>query len=274
MALFKYYPPERASLLKNRQVRFSPATEFNDPFDGVPVLKNFDADSLNLKRYEESMAREYQRHLAATPGTSIVLSEFKARYPFQKFVEIQRTRMPKYVEQFYSGYRRYLETVGILCLCKTGNSAAMWAHYAKNQSGFLVEFDDTHEFFQQFKKPALGRWIDVKYEPARPIWDYESQDGHDAFAFKSPEWAYEKEVRLIRLFDRLPRGESDLRGKPCLFAVPSAAFVSVTIGSNTSDKTWTDLDGALAGNEFHHVIRMHTSLDAESYSIERKLGWG
>lgn len=37
---------------------------------------------------------------------------------------------------------------GILCLAEAPDNLLMWAHYADCHRGFVVQFDDTHPFFQ------------------------------------------------------------------------------------------------------------------------------
>ncbi len=273
MALFKYLPPERANTFKNRQIRFSPGTEFNDPFDGVPVLLNFNAPAQTARRYEDVMQRRYLEYVAKNPGDILTLGDFKKRTPIKEFEKILASRYQKYRDQFYEGYKKLRETIGVFCLCRNGESAAMWAHYAKNHSGFLIEFDEAHPFFQRFKNPDEGQWTEVSYSAKRPVWDYEREDGHDAFEFKSEEWSYEKEVRILRLLDRPPRGEVDVSGKPTLFRVPPDAIISITIGMHSSSETRQTLLDALSATQFRHVQRCHGETDFEEYRVLRCPGW-
>ena len=39
MKLYKYCPPERSDILKNRQIAFTLPSNFNDPFDCLPSYK-------------------------------------------------------------------------------------------------------------------------------------------------------------------------------------------------------------------------------------------
>ena len=273
MALFKYYPPHRSSMLDGPYVRFSPATEFKDPFDGVPILRNFDGAAITRTRYEYAVRKSYQDELSKRPRP-MTLSDFqREHFPLEKFVALQKKNMPKYVRQFYKRYEEVRQIGGVLSLCRNGMSAAMWSHYAENQRGFLVEFDDSHEFFQQFKRPDFGAWLEIKYDDRRPEFDYETGEVDEVLGFKSPEWAYEQEVRLVRLLNKQPLGEADNSGRPTLFRVPHAAVVSVTLGANTLADTRTALDQALKSNEMSHVQRCHAVSDHQSYAVLREAGW-
>ena len=162
------------------RVRFSPATEFSDPFDGVPVLRNFDGTTITRRRYEDTVRGAYQTELAKRPRPMTLADFQRDHMPFSKFVELQKKNMPRYVAQFYKGYEEVRKIGGVLSLCRNGMSAAMWAHYADNQRGYLVEFDDSHEFFQRFKQPDIGAWLEIKYDERRPEFDYETEEVEDA----------------------------------------------------------------------------------------------
>ncbi|MGG6325606.1 DUF2971 domain-containing protein [Vibrio cholerae] len=75
---------------------------------------------------------------------------------------------------------------GIISFSETHDNLLMWAHYADNHSGIVVGFDGNHEWFK-----ALHR---VRYRKER---NTEFMDFNDPYLYKSDEWSYEKEHRLI-----------------------------------------------------------------------------
>jgi hypothetical protein len=110
--------------------------------------------------------------------------------------------------------------VGVLCLSEDPLNLLMWGHYCNAHQGAVVEFDVTHEFFsgstteagfhQYFRK--------VEYSEQRPSlshahfqknkmgflndhgsgWLELLRTEHPLLFTKSPDWAYEREWRLVR----------------------------------------------------------------------------
>ena len=70
----------------------------------------------------------------------------------------------------------------------------MWAHYADNYAGAVIEFDGAHEFFNGA--------FDIQYSSHRPIRDFTLYSNEPIpiaeMCEKSIEWEYEKEVRVAR----------------------------------------------------------------------------
>lgn len=99
--------------------------------------------------------------------------------------------------------KKTAKVLGVFCVSATMESVAMWAHYAANHSGVVIEFDyaslvDLHLNIRHFK---------VDYETSFPSWDdfneaHESKDNLYKFAKlffcrKSIEWEREEEWRFF-----------------------------------------------------------------------------
>ena len=87
------------------------------------------------------------------------------------------------------------QLIGILSLSRTRNSLLMWSHYADQYAGAVVAFDGSHDFFS-------GQ-IDIEYRPTRPRRHVQSYLAGTPIPVaelcaKSDQWAYEREVRVIR----------------------------------------------------------------------------
>ena len=237
------------------------------------VLENMDAETISRKRYEDTMRNQYQKEVDKNPSHPLTLHDFKRRMPFEQFMAQQRERMPAYRKMWHERQRANLAEFGVLCLCRNGESAAMWAHYAKNHEGFLLEFDENHDFFQQFKVGRMGEWIEIEYRDERPIWDYEKEKGSGFLKFKSAEWRYENETRLAIALAMHPNTGADDKGIKCLVTAPADAITSVTIGLRTEVSVIAELEKASCAPEMKHVRRLHASVDEKVYRLNRDAGF-
>jgi Protein of unknown function (DUF2971) len=127
---------------------------------------------------------------------------------------------------------------GVLCLTETPGSLLMWAHYANNHNGFVVQFDETHEFFAPTSHEGQTLELTkVEYSVQRPVLSYSTINSPSLYYNKSREWSCENEWRLIKLLSTaqsiLPHPEF-LR---FLFGLPSSAITSVIIGLSVASTT-------------------------------------
>jgi hypothetical protein len=126
--------------------------------------------------------------------------------------------------------------IGIFCMSRRNDSLLMWAHYANDYTGAVVEFDSTHEFF-------AGQ-IEVEYKPLRPKRHINAYTGATApipvaeLCTKSTQWEYEHEVRIIRcLTDCQATGKNDPRGFPIYTKkLPDGCIKSIILGERTPVK--------------------------------------
>lgn len=85
--------------------------------------------------------------------------------------------------------------LGIFCLTEQPNDHLMWVHYAQKHTGFILGFDAKASFFSDG-----GRKLDkVKYRTGPQVLD---EANVDVCYYKSRNWAYEKEWRCVRQFER------------------------------------------------------------------------
>lgn len=273
MSLFKYYPPERVTFLKTLLLRYSPPLSFNDPFDCIPAIINFDSDAMSQKRYDDWQWDKYQEWLGEKPPhPPTTFPEYKKSLPpFSVWQRLTKEVLPKARDGFDAHYRGMLRNLGVLCLCKNGHSPAMWAHYAKEHTGFLVEFDDEHSFFADVKN---GHFLEVEYVSDRPAWDFGKQQGPaDLFKFKSVEWAYEQEVRFLALYSERPDFLPDNRGEKTMVPIPPEAVLGVTIGYRADASTVAELTAHLGRSDLKHVRHSYSAPDRDLFHINREAGW-
>ncbi len=111
------------------------------------------------------------------------------------------------------GISEYIEN-GVVSLTETNDNLLMWAHYANEHKGIVVEFDTSNEFFTETyveeERPYYGKINRVLYRKQR-LKEFKSLV--EPYFHKSDEWLYEKEHRfLVSLFkaDKKLIWENDL----------------------------------------------------------------
>lgn len=200
MPLYKYTSTAFIEHLLDCTIRFSPPGEFNDPFDGIPQAKAI----LNSSAYVKAR----KQFLPFDENQLKQDSDLRARVQIADDILEKKTLY---------GYRdRLIDTLDsdfrILCLTKTAPqseaAALMWGHYAthtetdtkgksrtRSHAGIALEFDETHPWFTEHRTRRDRAYDEVEYRSLRA--EIET-DGRKSLFVKSPPWAYEQEVRLVR----------------------------------------------------------------------------
>lgn len=178
MKLFKYVSGNRIDILKNQSIRFSQQYALNDPFEGLP----FYTDNSN-KWLDFSWNHESQK-VESKPNKNLL-----TWFINHNFVS--------------------------LSLTTKNDNLLMWSHYASNHTGFVIELETDHLFFNDPHRHLYQ----VPYEQIRPgitlkeceelvaeVSSYLKGRKHvdevkienliQLFS-KSPHWAYEDEWRLL-----------------------------------------------------------------------------
>ena len=116
----------------------------------------------------------------------------------------------------------------------------MWAHYAENHRGFVIQFDSDHPFFSNQNEPGIGfsSPTRVRYRDKRPITTYSSMTETQIFLTKSTDWIYEQEWRYLKFLDNPDRTKPDPNNPElpiCLYHIPPDAVLGLILGCNSSD---------------------------------------
>ena len=90
--------------------------------------------------------------------------------------------------------KKWVEEMGVYCLCAENDNPLMWGHYADHFRGFCLEYT--------FDDAKLGELIKVEYpeDNRRPVSDLpEDQLAFikEAARYKARNWHYEGEHRLV-----------------------------------------------------------------------------
>jgi hypothetical protein len=190
MLRYKYIPFDEGSLciLKDGTMKFTRPSEFNDPFDCDPEV-----DEHQWIKYIKSEGKDLLKRAADSLGLS------PAKRIQQKNVMLKRL-----TKAFQNGEfgQKAVNDVGICCLSRDPLNLLMWAHYAKDHTGFVIEFCIPTET-STYGKDDILNWLfplEVKYQKEKPLIDNPRDKNiyfDKQFLIKGLDWEYEQEERVI-----------------------------------------------------------------------------
>ena len=155
------------------------------------------------------------------------------------------------------------QEIGFLCLSRHASSLLMWAHYADDYTGAVMEFDGNHEFF-------FGAF-DIHYTRERPKRDVRSYIENPVpiseLCSKPLDWQYETEVRVARRLSVCRKVEKDKEGPIYLMDIPLDCITSVILGERSSGKDHLEVYGLIKDQSISGFYSMVNYWD---YELERQ----
>ena len=301
MSLYKYLTFERMDILENAHIRFTQPSAFNDPFETFPSFQAF-APIEEIEKYANDhkwdenetnkiLEEAWQNEMKKYPGVNISFSLVKNQMGsvFEKSKPMIMEMFKKFMGmkgEFFKDMatntvmKALNSTIGILCLTEAPDNILMWSHYAKNHTGFIIEFDNSHDFFDQRKKDheLRGHVKKVRYSKHRPkvtIYDpnLSKEENiniwiNDFFWVKSVDWKYEKEWRIIYTLKECQKVISYVEPPVCLFPLPLESIKSVIIGSRASKPNKEAMCQLLSSRkDLSHISLKAAILDKDEYKI-------
>ncbi|MBA7520642.1 hypothetical protein ES705_12738 [subsurface metagenome] len=113
--LYKY-SKYRPDFFDKLELRITPLHDFNDPFEGILSKKSYKYFLKNVQFKTEEERKE-------------TIDKFNLAW------------------QEDGAYSR-IDNVGFISFAEKDNCLIMWAHYADNHKGIIIEFDTSHDFFE------------------------------------------------------------------------------------------------------------------------------
>lgn len=273
MPIYKYLPPDASIVIGNLKLRFTRPSGLNDPFELKPYIEAIATEEeITKKFYEEfnfadAVDLAYEELPAAVKSQmpKIAFVEFMQSRMLEKKSEIEAriqgsldaffAELPKYAGQFRDALSKHLERVGILSLTTDAESIYMWTHYAASHTGYAVEFDESHPYFDQRRSSSdeFYHLRQVTYYDNLPTYKSVSElDGSRVLCTKSAQYAQEKEWRMLTPLPAVTP-ESSIADE--LFDFPPAAVRSVVFGAKASEEFKSEVRKRLAANpDFSHVV--------------------
>lgn len=198
----------------HNEIFFSPASNFNDPFDLRPA---FSLQSTPDRQREDflKLSRKFEPHLTEDERAA------EADRVMATSMSVEDIGSTTAVIQFI--HSQVMSTdVGIYCISTKPDDILMWSHYADSHRGICIEFDGTLSLMAHAQKVQYAR----KRVPINPYEDSQEVMMGKALLNKSEQWSYECEWRLIRY-----------KGGPGVVQFRPANLTGIIIGALASPST-------------------------------------
>jgi len=210
MKLYKYVSSEVAvKNIVDGRIKFATLDSLNDPTELLPKIyedelfqslvnkrkKGYNSDDLEDLKKQENLFRilSHETMVISAPesierANSIVnLSIYDnldyLKKMFNKTVELMASRC------------------GIFCVSTRNNSLPMWAHYANNANGFVIEFRELEKEFSGDGTGILSQIKNVDYKEKRSGINFDKGSYNSLFFEKDKDWEYESEKRIVTDLD-------------------------------------------------------------------------
>lgn len=171
-----------------------------------------------------------------------------------------------------------MNSFGILSLTTHDDNLLMWAHYADEHRGAVVEIDVEDEAFcEGFSRGTeageqADEWGgDVGYPQKRPRPPLTRSELIASFFQKSAEWKYEIEYRVIRVLSRRVHvcGPDRSGFDICLFRLPASCIKRLILGARFKDALRQQILQEMDRRpELRHIRLEQATLDLEKYGLK------
>ena len=285
MIFYKYVTAERINILQNRLIRFTQPNALNDPFE---ARLNFHAtpegfasafaDTIRQKpRMWEACQRETQTNLDQRAFADKVERDFN--YAEQLYRSLGwDPPLSDLQESLYDLpdrlYREVYNRVGILSLSETPDNLLMWAHYAKEHTGFVLMLDGSHDFFKgDNPSPRIAKGFAkperVEYRLERPQTSIE-EPPREILLIKGSDWKYEKEWRYLKHINDAAELYEDSNSPPvALFRLPPKCMMGVILGCYRSKELENKIVALRRDDpEFEHLRIQQAFISKTHYRLE------
>ncbi len=229
-ALFKYVAPARVDIIGNERIAFTPPERFNDVLDVRPNVK-----PITSRQYLRQIEKQAQDEFVESLPPSQRPKNQQQRERLLEFlnggVDHVMAQAPELAMKWQEELPKLIsQHFGILCFSEINDSHQMWAHYASDHRGFVIEVDTAVTDFLR-----LGQLRKVEYLPSPPV--YDAAIGAMGFWHqKLDHWAYEHEWRIVRELKECE--QINAQNTPIyLCAFPLTLVKSICFGVRTSTET-------------------------------------
>ena len=113
-----------------------------------------------------------------------------------KLMKVMLKELPNILQ---SVNKHIQDNVGIFCITEKFDIFPMWAHYADEAKGFVVEYDNLEKLFHDKETDVLNLLKKVDYySNERPAVQFSPSHLTELFFSKHEDWKYEREWRVIK----------------------------------------------------------------------------
>lgn len=241
MRLYKYLSTKEACLsVACGNAKFSSIADLNDPSELFNFVNASDTQaSLCRLRKEGYTDNEFeglirQRNLLRRIAPEMLLTDI----PESKEDASAILKLPIYAD--YHSLQLMLDftvsnlvsRTGVFCLSTRFDSFPMWAHYADNARGYVVEYENLDAYFEGDNTGVLNVFRPIEYQTPRRSVTFEPYSHEAVFFSKLSDWSYESEYRVIKPLDEC---SYDSEKNMYLLQIPRSYVKRVIVGWNSAD---------------------------------------
>jgi len=271
--IYKYLGASGIKTLRTGLLKFSPPSEFNDPFEMQPFLVNVAPEDQVEKEFAEryeSLVEDGYRKLPNPIQERATYEQYRAFAEAKKIQTLQHLKgllhsmAPAMREKFLASIN---STLGVFCMTEARDNLLMWAHYADKHRGFVLEFDREHPFFSRKRGPndEFNQLLPVLYSSARPNDYLANLDVTSVFLTKSEEWRYEREWRILAPLSECTENRDGMH----LYAFPPECVTGVILGCKVAQTDENELMEVLKSDQrYAHVVCTRARLDEREFRLQ------
>lgn len=286
--LYKYLSVERVgNVLEDSTVRFTPLLNTNDTFEVRSTFETMAGPKMLAmlseemdKTLTEGSVRKLIANVLKENGLGFLPPDLALQIAEQHygghFMQMMRMQMQQAVDKMLVPYlndphnaNKLLEKMGrdLLCfsLSERMDSPPMWAHYADNNSGFVVAFDTENSWFYQRKNGEKSRLQKVVYFNGKL--DEPLDNPQAAFISKTTDWSYEQEWRLYIKDEQADLTVGSSEEPIHLLRFPPEAVDRVILGPKTLPEVAARICNAVATHYPHAKVTRATP-NRQSHTYE------
>ena len=257
----------------SEKVRFTQLNQLNDPYENQFLFSNLDLD-FDTNELENILVK-----------IAKVSSEY--RDMLKNYKEMTQKKIVEHCEKYQNQINN---KYGILSLTRNCTNLLIWSHYADEYKGVVIGLDMDHEFFKNTNfviPPSSGNIIysaikpidniiqttkytvkengkDLKIEIGSP--DLESKVYQEfVFLYKSINWAYEEEVRIV--IDYAKHHDIEVvKNNIKLLQIPKNAIKCLIFGDRFDRTEFEQIANKSISNK-EGIDFIKTSIDKNEYKL-------
>lgn len=299
----KYVTAETALLiLENRNLKYSSPVVYNDPFDTQTRLDfDFEISEFVAAFIDELYRMVHDEKEPVGDDTDTLFRDIKATWhmarkrskKMSKYLLKQLSRplvdaeikwSTQYIEDMNSWWKKHVIASRVLCVAEKQDNLLMWAHYAHEHTGAVIEFECLPELdtplcaaskVAYVKKPPviakLDEYVKEMTGQSSRTRDHKSLY-YDLFLSKSEIWSYEQEWRVFIPPSDIenPTVQKDADGNEILFElVPlyPQEIHAIYLGYRMASENRQRIEKCLTG-DFSHVKKYKCLRSDKDYRLD------
>jgi len=269
VSLFFYCDDMGLTWLREGRLPFVGAHSLQDPFISNRSVKGLDqVVPVSDEEFRAELSEQY-RALPESLSSMMTFEYFQVQ-AVQKRASIESGIRQRSQPQTLVIPEKTRNNLTFISLYERADNPMLWQHYGDNHQGFVIELDQTHEFFTAAKyhgDPQLFK--PVKYGQERPL-KLNKTHAFSPLFHRSEHYATEREWRVLRPASVADKSIDKAGSRFYLHRIPGSIIKSVTLGAMITDELKNTVRNLLKTDlRYRHIPVFECRLDATQYLIHR-----